>query len=193
MARLNTPGAQLAIRRKANLLFQRAMAERLQISPQTVVRLETQFRGRVVALRPYLRVLGVTDILAVALRGKRLVPDGNEPDADLVFTSNALAWQIIATLAEDIAGEVLDQARGGGTFYDALSVSVTKHWCDAADSRDFFDWRTPVDRIVTNPPWSSFSTGSHACDAGRQECSVSGSVQSLCDARTCRDDQGQRF
>ena len=58
-------GRALALRRKAKGLSQRAMADRLAVSPQTIVTLETRFRGRVETLRRYLRMIGLMDTLAM--------------------------------------------------------------------------------------------------------------------------------
>ena len=147
-------GKALAVRRKAKNLSQRAMAERLSVSPQTIVTLETRFAGRIVTLRGYLRAVGIMDTLVAPAR--RLVPAANDAAADVVFTPRDLAARIIHTFAEEMSGSVLDPARGDGAFHDALPPHVTRHWCEIAQGRDFFDWTTPVDWIVTNPPWSRF-------------------------------------
>lgn len=146
-------GKALAVRRQSRRISQRSMASKLAISPQTVVTLETRFKGRIETLRRYLRVVELTSVLSTP--PKRLVPAGNEAAADRVFTPGALAGQII-TAFNDISGTVLEPARGDGAFYDALPNHVTRHWCEIDDGHDFFDWTTPVDWIVTNPPWSRF-------------------------------------
>lgn len=147
-------GKALAVRRKAKGLSQRAMAARLSVSPQTIVTLETRFAGRIVTLRQYLRAIGVMDILSAP--AKRLVPASNDAAADVVFTPRDLAERIVDAFAEEMSGSVLEPARGDGAFYDALPSHVTPHWCEITEGRDFFDWTTPVDWIVTNPPWSRF-------------------------------------
>ncbi len=147
-------GRALAARRKARQMSQRDMAAKLQVSPQTVVTLETRFKGRIETLRRYLRVVHIMSLLAAP--SKRLVPEGNGAEADLVFTPADLASQIIKTFAGEMSGAVLEPARGDGAFFDALPQHVTRHWCEINDGYDFFDWTTPVDWIVTNPPWSRF-------------------------------------
>ncbi|SFL58613.1 Helix-turn-helix domain-containing protein [Loktanella salsilacus] len=148
------PGAALAARRQAKGLSQRAMATRLEISPQTIVTLETRFAGRIDTLRRYLRILRINDVLIVP--SKRLVPGQNDAAADVVYTPRDLAYKIQQTFASEIRGSVLDPARGDGAFYNAFPEWVDKHWCEASEGQDFFDWSTPVDWIVTNPPWSIF-------------------------------------
>ncbi|MFD0859256.1 helix-turn-helix transcriptional regulator [Roseovarius aquimarinus] len=144
----------LAARRKAKLLSQRDMAAKLGVSPQTIVTLETRFRARVETLRRYLRALGFMNMLAAP--SNRLVPKPNHAEADLVFTPRNLAVHIVKAFADEIGGAVLEPARGDRAFYDALPAHVTKHWCEISEGRDFFDFTTPVDWIITNPPWSRF-------------------------------------
>lgn len=136
-------GAALATRRQAKGLSQRAMAAKLKVSPQTVVTLETRFRGRIDTLRRYLRVLRVMEVLAIP--SKRLVPEQNDGEADLVYTPRNLAEELIAAFASEIGGIVLDPSRGDGAFYDALPPGLDKRWCEIAEGRDFFDWTEPVD------------------------------------------------
>lgn len=87
---------------------------------------------------------------------RRLVPAPNDAASDVVFTPRDLAERIVAAFADEMSGSVLEPARGDGAFYDALPPHVTRHWCEIAEGQDFFDWTTPVDWIVTNPPWSRF-------------------------------------
>lgn len=144
----------LAARRKAKLMSQRDLATKLAVSPQTIVTLETRFRARVETLRRYLRTLGVMNMLAAP--SNRLVPKANDADADLVFTPKELAARIVNAFNDEMFGAVLDPAKGAGAFYDVLPRHVTPHWCEINEGRDFFDFTTPVDWIVTNPPWSRF-------------------------------------
>ena len=126
----------------------------MQLSPQTVVALETRFAGRIGTLRRYLRALRINAILTT--KSNRLVPPRNEAQADVVYTPSELARQIIAVFGGELRGRVLDPARGDGAFYDALPNHVEKLWCEAGEGRDFYDWTAAVDWIVTNPPWSDF-------------------------------------
>lgn len=38
----------------------------------------------------------------------------------------------------------------------ALASYGQVEWCEIDRGRDFFQWRQPVDWIITNPPWSQF-------------------------------------
>lgn len=49
-------------------------------------------------------------------------------------------------------GTVLEPCRGDGAIYRLLPPGSL--WCEITDGRDFFDLQTPVDWIVTNPPYS---------------------------------------
>lgn len=149
-------GRHLADRRKAKGLSQRAMARRLQVSPQTIVTLETTFRGRIETLQSYLRVIGIHEILMKAGPSRRLVPGGNPAEADRVFTPAELAAAIIETFSSEIAGTVLDPARGAGAFFNAFPQNVVREWCEVDAGRDFFAWSRRVDWIITNPPFSRF-------------------------------------
>ena len=72
---------------------------------------------------------------------------------DVVMTPWGLASGIVDHFRP--AGALLDPCMGGGAFYDALKQwSEDVSWCEISDGRDFFDWDTPVDWIITNPPWS---------------------------------------
>ena len=147
-------GRDLAARRKAKGISQRAMATRLGVSQQTVLALETRFAGSSRTLAGYLRILGIHQMLAQP--GRRLVPPGNDAEADLVYTPRDLAWDIIKELHPHLSGELLDPARGEGTFHDAFPIELTRHWCEISEGRDFFAWDRRVDWIITNPPFSRF-------------------------------------
>jgi len=51
-------------------------------------------------------------------------------------------------------GTILEPCRGRGHFYHQFNKP--KHWCEIKDGRDFFAWTTPVDWIITNPPYSIY-------------------------------------
>ncbi|MDO5527871.1 MAG: hypothetical protein Q4F71_00555 [Paracoccus sp. (in: a-proteobacteria)] len=150
-----TVGRDLASLRGSKRISQRAMAARLSVSPQTILSMETAFRGRCRTLAAYLRILGRHDVLAVAGL-QRLVPERNNADADLVFTPRAIAMAVIHDLGAHLQGNVLDPCRGDGAFYDLFPSGLTRHWCEISEGRDFFVWDRRVDWIVTNPPFSQF-------------------------------------
>ena len=80
-----------------------------------------------------------------------LNPRPNTPDKDIVYTPEPLAIDIINHY--NPTGYVLDPCKGDGAFYDNIKTT-TKDWCELALGRDFFDYHTHVDWIITNPPWS---------------------------------------
>ena len=77
-------------------------------------------------------------------------PKTNQPHQDVVYTPADLAKSIIEHFQP--AGRILDPARGGGAFFDALPDGTD--WCELAEGRDFMDYDKAVDWIITNPPWS---------------------------------------
>jgi hypothetical protein len=50
------------------------------------------------------------------------------------------------------SGRILEPCRGLGAFMRQLPPDAL--WCEIKDDVDFFDWRDPVDWIITNPPYS---------------------------------------
>jgi hypothetical protein len=84
-----------------------------------------------------------------------LAPAKNAPAHDLVSTPPKLAQMIVDHFAP--SGTALDPARGSGVFYTALlSHTDDVDWCEDIEGRNFFDYNTGVDWIITNPPWSKF-------------------------------------
>ena len=72
--------------------------------------------------------------------------------AETVYTPSQLALAVGAHFP--IRGRVLEPCRGAGAFWDALAP-FEREWCELDGGRDFYDFTTPVDWIVTNPPWSA--------------------------------------
>lgn len=52
------------------------------------------------------------------------------------------------------AGKILDPCRGNGVFFDNLPQGTD--WCELSMGKDFWQWQTPVDWIISNPPYSCF-------------------------------------
>ena len=73
---------------------------------------------------------------------------------DKIYTPVETAKLIISKF--DLKGLVLDPFKGNGAFYDNYPANVKKDWCEVDLGRDFFDYNTPVDWIVSNPPYSIF-------------------------------------
>lgn len=73
-----------------------------------------------------------------------------EKQGDIVYTP---AWCVTDMLEHfQPRGRILDPCRGKGAFTDQLPADTP--WCEITDGRDFFDWRDPVDWVISNPPYS---------------------------------------
>jgi hypothetical protein len=71
---------------------------------------------------------------------------------DIILTPDDVARDVVAYFRP--AGRVLDPCKGDGAF---LKHMPGADWCEIREGRDFYAWRTPVDWIVSNPPYSIFS------------------------------------
>lgn len=83
---------------------------------------------------------------------RSFVPKKNTPDRDLVMTPPEVAKDIIDHFKP--TGTILDPCRGTGAFYNQFPKKTARYWCELSEGVDFFQWNTPVDWIITNPPWS---------------------------------------
>lgn len=76
--------------------------------------------------------------------------------SDVHFTNTELAAEIIQFY--NPKGRILEPFLGGGSFYHPL-IQHAKHtrstvdWCEIEKGRNFLDYSTPVNWIVTNPPF----------------------------------------
>lgn len=71
--------------------------------------------------------------------------------ADIVMTDRVVARKIVQHFKP--SGLVLDPCKGAGAFLDEMPGSS---WCEVRDGRDFFEWHSHVDWLVSNPPFSIF-------------------------------------
>lgn len=71
-------------------------------------------------------------------------------DSDVVYTPEWIVRDMIDHFQP--SGIVLDPCRGRGAFHDLLAAGSP--WCEITEGRDFFDWTTPVDWVIGNPPYS---------------------------------------
>ena len=71
---------------------------------------------------------------------------------DVVMTPRDVALDVVHHFRP--SGLILDPCRGSGAFADAMPGS---DWCELAEGRDFYNWRKPVDWIISNPPYSIFA------------------------------------
>jgi len=72
---------------------------------------------------------------------------------DVVFTPDWLARQICQMFP--IEGKVLEPCKGEGAFLKYLPPDTD--WCEIADGKNFYDYETKVDWLVTNPPYSDYN------------------------------------
>ena len=72
--------------------------------------------------------------------------------SDVVYTPDWCARDMLDWFRP--SGKVLDPCKGGGAFFDKMPSGA--EWCEIREGRDFFEWRDPVDWIVSNPPYSNF-------------------------------------
>jgi len=71
---------------------------------------------------------------------------------DVVYTPDALAKEIVEMFQP--CGRVLEPCKGDGAFLRHLPEG--SEWCEIAEGRDFFEYQSRVDWIVSNPPHSIF-------------------------------------
>jgi len=77
---------------------------------------------------------------------------GKATASDTVQTPVWLARMIVSVFSPH--GLILEPCRGRGNIYGELPVP--KEWCEITEGRDFFDYHTKVDWIITNPPFSIY-------------------------------------
>ena len=84
----------------------------------------------------------------------QLEPTGEFSHAhrDVVLTPGHIASGIVDYFKP--SGRILDPCKGDGVF---LRQMPGADYCELQEGRDFFDWREPVDWIVSNPPYSVYS------------------------------------
>lgn len=71
---------------------------------------------------------------------------------DIILTPRAIAREVVNHF--NPSGRILDPCKGNGAFADEMPGC---EWCEIREGRDFYDWKEPVDWIVSNPPYSIFS------------------------------------
>lgn len=72
---------------------------------------------------------------------------------DIVFTPDWLAKQICGMFP--IKGKVLEPCKGEGVFLKYLPIDT--EWCEIVDGKNYYNYHTKVDWIVTNPPYSDYN------------------------------------
>lgn len=71
--------------------------------------------------------------------------------ADVVYTQDLIAKGIVEFL--NPIGKCLDPCKGDGAFYNHLPGA---DYCEIKEGLDFFDYKSKVDWIIGNPPYSIF-------------------------------------
>lgn len=71
---------------------------------------------------------------------------------DVVYTPDWVACDMVSFFKP--SGEILEPCCGDGAFMKYLPFA---HWCEIEKGVDFFQWETPVNWIVGNPPFSTIN------------------------------------
>ena len=79
--------------------------------------------------------------------------------SDVHYTDRKVAQSIIEHYQP--SGTLLEPFKGDGAFYDYLPSGT--HWCEIEKGRCFFDYKSDVDWIVTNPPFSNLTDVMRHC------------------------------
>ena len=87
-------------------------------------------------------IVGITDLFGVV----------ETPQSDIVLTPDPVAKAVVDRFKP--TGRVLDPCKGDGAF---LKHMPGAEWCEIREGKCFYDWKEPVDWIVSNPPYSIFS------------------------------------
>lgn len=87
--------------------------------------------------------------MAPIIQTMKYQPNRDYVSDDVVQTPIHMAARIVEHFKP--SGTILEPCRGEGNFLRQMPGAF---WCEIKEGRDFFDWNTPVDWIVTNPPWS---------------------------------------
>jgi len=70
--------------------------------------------------------------------------------SDVVYTPSWCAKDMVEHFKP--SGVILDPCKGKGVFLGFLPPDT--HWCEITEGKDFYDWKTPVDWLISNPPYS---------------------------------------
>lgn len=76
-------------------------------------------------------------------------PNRNYNSNDIVMTPPELARQLVNHFKPK--GKGLEPCKGSGNILQYLNNA---DWCEITKGKDFFEYKSKVDYIFTNPPWS---------------------------------------
>ena len=87
--------------------------------------------------------------------------------SDVVYTPDWVAREMVDYFKP--SGKILEPSAGDGVFLQYLKGDVD--WCEIEKGRDFFEYRTAVDWLFGNPPYSVFSEWmSHSMTIAKNIC-----------------------
>lgn len=89
---------------------------------------------------------------AVGIGSTDLFGDSLVNRDDVVYTPDHVAKAVVERFKP--SGRILDPCKGGGAFTRYMPGA---EWCEIREGRCFYDWKEPVDWIVSNPPYSIFA------------------------------------
>lgn len=73
--------------------------------------------------------------------------------SDVHFTNDVLAERIVRYFNPTLP--CLEPCKGGGAFFRAMPNG--SEWCEIAEGKDFFQYTSKVNWIITNPPFSNLT------------------------------------
>ena len=78
---------------------------------------------------------------------------------DDIYTPETIAKMLIGKINKYIEPNhtLYDPFRGDGSFYNNFPEKNVKNWSEIKENEDFFDWKYPVDWIISNPPYSKYT------------------------------------
>ena len=89
--------------------------------------------------------------------GKQMNDIQNRKTSNDVFsTPSGLVRELLALTPCSLAQTVLDPFKGDGAFFNAFD-HAGREWCEITEGRDFFEWTSNVDWVISNPPFSKLS------------------------------------
>tara|TARA_R100000734_G_C3319038_1_gene114112 strand:+ start:3378 stop:3920 length:543 start_codon:yes stop_codon:yes gene_type:complete len=74
-------------------------------------------------------------------------------DPDIVMTKPEMAIDLLKLIDFKDGDKVLEPCKGTGAFYNNFPDRCENHWCEINEGKNFFDFTTKVDYIISNPPF----------------------------------------
>ena len=82
---------------------------------------------------------------------------------DVWYTPHDLVDDCMKLIDIEDCDTLLDPFYGQGAFYNKYPASNSKDWCEIELGRDFFEYDTHVDWIISNPPFSKMTKVLNHC------------------------------